>query len=35
MPKAHLGRCIESAIISGDAGVQRNKAHELLDRASW
>ena len=34
MLKDHLGRCIEGAIVSGDAAEQRNKAIELLDRAA-
>ena len=37
MLKDHLGRCIEGAIVSGDAAEQRRKAHELielLDRAA-
>ena len=29
--KDHLGHCIESAIVSGDAGEQRQKAAELID----
>ena len=36
MLKAHLGHCIESAIVSGDRNEQRKKAAELitlLDRA--
>lgn len=36
MLKAHLDHCIESAIVSGDANEQRQKASELialLDRA--
>ncbi|HEY3889809.1 MAG TPA: metal-sensitive transcriptional regulator [Caulobacteraceae bacterium] len=27
----HLGHCIESAIVSGDAGEQRQKASELIE----
>jgi len=37
MLKDHLGRCIESAIVSGDHAEQRRKASELielLERAS-
>ena len=30
MLKDHLGHCIESAIISGDADEQRQKAGELI-----
>jgi DNA-binding FrmR family transcriptional regulator len=36
MLKAHLGHCIEGAIVSGDRNEQRKKAAELialLDRA--
>ncbi len=29
--KGHLGHCIESAIVSGDAGEQRRKAAELIE----
>jgi DNA-binding FrmR family transcriptional regulator len=29
--KDHLGHCIESAIVSGDAGQQREKAAELIE----
>lgn len=29
--KNHLGHCIESAIVSGDAREQRKKAAELID----
>ncbi len=29
--KGHLGHCIESAIVSGDAGEQRQKAAELIE----
>ncbi|HZC18017.1 MAG TPA: metal-sensitive transcriptional regulator [Caulobacteraceae bacterium] len=29
--KDHLGHCIESAIVSGDAGQQRQKAAELIE----
>jgi DNA-binding FrmR family transcriptional regulator len=35
--QSHLGHCIESAIVSGDAKEQRKKANELielLERAS-
>jgi DNA-binding FrmR family transcriptional regulator len=31
MLKDHLGHCIESAIVSGDAGEQRQKAAELVE----
>jgi len=31
MLKAHLDRCIESAIVSGDADEQRKKAGELIE----
>lgn len=31
MLKAHLGHCIESAIVSGDTGEQRKKASELIE----
>ncbi|MDB5452682.1 MAG: hypothetical protein JWO33_1260 [Caulobacteraceae bacterium] len=31
MLKAHLGHCIEGAIISGDKDEQRRKATELID----
>ena len=31
MLKDHLGHCIESAIVSGDAGEQRKKASELIE----
>ena len=31
MLKDHLGRCIEGAIVSGDAAEQRNKASELIE----
>jgi len=37
MLKNHLGHCIESAIVSGNANEQRKKASELielLDRAT-
>ena len=37
MLKNHLGHCIESAIVSGNANEQRKKASELielLDRAA-
>jgi DNA-binding FrmR family transcriptional regulator len=37
MLKNHLGHCIESAIVSGNANEQRKKATELielLDRAA-
>ena len=30
MLKTHLGHCIESAIVAGDAGEQRKKANELI-----
>ncbi len=30
MLKDHLGHCIESAIVSGDAAEQRQKAAELI-----
>ena len=30
MLKDHLGHCIESAIIAGDANAQREKASELI-----
>ena len=30
MLKDHLGHCIESAIIAGDASAQREKASELI-----
>lgn len=30
MLKAHLGRCIETAIVSGDQAEQRRKAEELI-----
>ncbi len=30
MLRDHLGHCIESAIVSGDAGEQRAKANELI-----
>jgi DNA-binding FrmR family transcriptional regulator len=29
--KGHLDHCIESAIVSGDAGEQRRKAAELIE----
>jgi CsoR family transcriptional regulator, copper-sensing transcriptional repressor len=31
MLKAHLGHCIESAIVSGDRDEQRKKATELIE----
>ena len=31
MLKDHLGRCIEGAIVSGDAADQRRKASELIE----
>jgi DNA-binding FrmR family transcriptional regulator len=31
MLKAHLGHCIESAIVRGDAAEQRKKASELIE----
>ncbi len=31
MLKDHLGHCIESAIVSGDAAQQRQKAAELIE----
>ena len=31
MLKSHLGHCIESAIVSGDATEQRRKAGELIE----
>src|SRR5579863_4420244 len=31
MLKDHLGHCIESAIVSGDAAEQRQKASELVE----
>jgi len=31
MLKAHLGHCIESAIVSGDQAEQRQKASELIE----
>ncbi|QGZ95677.1 metal-sensitive transcriptional regulator [Terricaulis silvestris] len=31
MLKEHLNHCIESAIVSGDAGQQRKKATELIE----
>lgn len=31
MLKDHLNHCIESAIVSGDAGQQRKKASELIE----
>jgi DNA-binding FrmR family transcriptional regulator len=31
MLKAHLGHCIESAIVSGDHAEQRKKAGELIE----
>jgi DNA-binding FrmR family transcriptional regulator len=31
MLKAHLGHCIESAIVSGDKDEQRRKASELIE----
>ena len=31
MLKAHLGHCIESAIVSGDQAEQRRKAGELIE----
>jgi DNA-binding FrmR family transcriptional regulator len=31
MLKAHLGHCIESAIVSGDRDEQRKKASELIE----
>ena len=31
MLKAHLGHCIESAIVSGDQDEQRRKASELIE----
>jgi DNA-binding FrmR family transcriptional regulator len=31
MLSAHLGHCIESAILKGDAAEQRRKASELID----
>lgn len=31
MLKAHLGHCIESAIVSGDQAEQRKKAGELIE----
>jgi DNA-binding FrmR family transcriptional regulator len=31
MLKEHLNHCIESAIVSGDAGQQRKKASELIE----
>jgi DNA-binding FrmR family transcriptional regulator len=30
MLKTHLGHCIESAIVAGDADEQRKKANELI-----
>ncbi len=33
--KDHLGHCIESAIVSGDAAAQRKKAAELIELLSW
>ena len=30
MLKTHLGHCIESAIVAGDAAEQRQKANELI-----
>ena len=30
MLKAHLGHCIESAIVAGDVDEQRHKAEELV-----
>ncbi|HEY1426345.1 MAG TPA: metal-sensitive transcriptional regulator [Caulobacteraceae bacterium] len=29
--RGHLGHCIESAIVNGDAGEQRRKAAELIE----
>jgi CsoR family transcriptional regulator, copper-sensing transcriptional repressor len=29
--RGHLGHCIESAIVSGDAAEQRRKASELIE----
>jgi DNA-binding FrmR family transcriptional regulator len=29
--EAHLGHCIEAAIVSGDAAEQRRKASELIE----
>jgi DNA-binding FrmR family transcriptional regulator len=31
MLRDHLGHCIESAIVSGDANEQRRKASELIE----
>jgi len=31
MLRDHLGHCIESAIVSGDAAEQRQKANELIE----
>ena len=31
MLKDHLSHCVESAIVSGDAGEQRKKAGELIE----
>jgi len=31
MLKDHLGHCIESAIVAGDAAEQRKKASELIE----
>ena len=31
MLKTHLGHCIESAIVSGNAAAQRKKAAELIE----
>lgn len=31
MLKDHLGRCIEGAIVNGDAAEQRKKARELIE----
>jgi DNA-binding FrmR family transcriptional regulator len=31
MLKSHLDHCIESAIVSGDAAAQREKAAELIE----
>ena len=31
MLKAHLGHCIEDAIVSGDEAEQRKKASELIE----
>ncbi len=31
MLKDHLGHCIETAIVSGDASEQRKKASELIE----